>query len=83
MSWRYTGETPATYPAYLAIGQDGQVQTLVAEPGQVYEIQPAEGTETVVPPEQEGGKPTVRKLPVPPAGPWERVKATTSDKGKE
>ncbi|WP_326829682.1 hypothetical protein OIE13_05970 [Streptosporangium sp. NBC_01810] len=85
MTWRYTGDMPATYPAYLAIGEDGQVQTLVAEPGKTYEIQPAEGTETVTPSEKEGGKPTVTKLPVPPEGPWERVKTTTSssDKGKE
>ncbi|RCG19116.1 hypothetical protein DQ384_38210 [Sphaerisporangium album] len=83
MSWRYTGETPATYPAYLAVGEDGEVTTLLAEPGQVYNIRPADGTETVTPGEKEGDKPTVRKLPVPPDGPWERVKATTSDKGKE
>lgn len=81
MSWRYTGDTRATYPAYI---DQATGQTLVAEPGGVYEIQPAEGTETVTPPGKEGDRPTVKKLPVPPAGPWERVKTTSSsDKGKE
>ncbi|MEU0516642.1 hypothetical protein [Streptosporangium sp. NPDC006007] len=65
MSWRYTGEMPATYPAYI-----DQVtgRTLVAEPGCVYDIARAEGAEGI---------------PPRPDGPWERVKTTSSDKGKE
>lgn len=75
MSWRYTGETPGTYPAYL---DKATGQTLVAEPGGVYDMEPAEGSEVLVPAEREGGEPTRRPLPVPPAGPWERVKAAPS-----
>ncbi len=74
-TWKYVGETPGTYPDYLAVDAEGQLQTLVAEPGKEYEIKPADGTEYTVPAEQEGGEPTVKKLPVPPPGPWEKVKA--------
>lgn len=42
--------------------------TLVAEPGGTYEITPAEGGE---------------QLPVPPNGPWERVKSSSTSKDKE
>ncbi|MEV7006846.1 hypothetical protein [Streptosporangium sp. NPDC051022] len=66
MSWRYTGDMPATYPAYI---DQATGQTLVAEPGGVYDIARAEGVEGI---------------PSRPDGPWERVKATgSSDKGKE
>lgn len=72
--WKYTGETPATYPAYL--DKEAGV-TLVAEPGQVYDIAPAEGSEWVVQPEG-GGQPVTKTLPIPPPGPWEREKTTTT-----
>jgi hypothetical protein len=82
VSWRYTGETPGTYPDYL---DKATGATLAAVPGEVYDIEPAAGTEYTVPAEQEGGEPTVRTLPVPPAGPWERAKAArpTADASKE
>jgi len=73
VSWRYTGETPGTYPAYL---DKATGQTLVAEPGGVYDMEPAEGSEIVVPAEREGGEPARRPLPIPPAGPWGTAKTS-------
>lgn len=75
MSWKYTGETPGTYPDYLDKATGG---TLHAEPGGVYDIEPAEGTDYTVPSVVEGGEPTTKRLPVPPPGPWERAKTTTT-----
>jgi hypothetical protein len=82
VSWRYTADLTGTYPAYL---DKATGRTLVAEPGGVYDIEPADGTDYTAAPEVEGGRPVVRRLPVPPPGPWERVKTTTasSEKGKE
>lgn len=53
---------------YPAYLDTGTGCTLVAEPGGTYEIAPAEGGE---------------QLPVPPAGPWERVKSSSPSKDKE
>ncbi|WP_327088536.1 hypothetical protein OIE66_40510 [Nonomuraea sp. NBC_01738] len=83
MSWRYVGETPAAYPAYL---DKATGSTLVAEPGGVYDMEPADGTDYTVEPLAEGEEPTARRLPVPPPGPWQRAKTTSpssSDKSKE
>ncbi len=74
MSWKYTGKSPAIFPNYL----DRETgETLHAEPGKVYDIKAADGTEYTVPAEEKGADPITKRLPVPPEGPWERV-ATTS-----
>ncbi len=72
MSWKYTGGEPATYPDWI---DKATGETLVAEPGQTYDITQAEG--------REGNH-------LRPEGPWERITKTSSspaagqgDKGKE
>ena len=71
MPWRYVGSSPATYPSYIDAATGS---TLVAEPGEVYDMRPAEGTDYVIPPAKEGGESTTGHLPVPPGGTaWEAV----------
>jgi hypothetical protein len=66
VSWRYIGDQSHIYSGYL-MAVDGGEQTLVAEPGEVYELRPAYGTETVIPADDEAGMPEQRvPLPVPP-----------------
>ncbi len=86
MPYRYKGGFPATFPAYVDTATG---QTLVAEPGEVYDMTPAQGTDFLVPPSEEGGEATTRHLPVPPDDTtWERVAAakakpkTTGESGE-
>lgn len=71
MPWRYVGGQPATYPAYIDAATGS---TLVAEPGEAYDMRPAEGTDYMIPPGEEGGEPSVGHLRVPPDDVvWEAV----------
>lgn len=45
----YTGDVEQTYPQYLDVG-GGAVKTLVARPGETYDIQAADGWDLPVPP---------------------------------
>jgi hypothetical protein len=70
----YAGDEPQTYPQYLN-AETGT--TLVAEPGESYDITQVEGL-TVPGDNDEDGNPTVvePKLAMPPDGRWTEVKAT-------
>jgi hypothetical protein len=61
--WLYTGGQPATYPAYI---DSATGSTLVAEPGEVYDMKPADGTDYLIPSKDGNGEPTTGHLPVPP-----------------
>lgn len=67
MRFTYGGDTTVGYPDYL----DAEGGSLVAEPGQTYDIEPA-GGRTVA--DGKGGR-VPRELPMPPDGRWKAAKA--------
>ncbi len=60
MNWKYTGAEPATFPDWT---DKATGQTLMVEPGQTYDIAPAEGRDI-----------TAQR----PEGLWERPAKTSS-----
>lgn len=70
----YTGSEPQTYPQYLDAGKN---TTLVAEPGETYDIAQVDGL-TVPGENDEDGNPTVVevKLAMPPDDRWTADKPT-------
>jgi hypothetical protein len=77
----YTGAAEQIYPQYRDLGNDDG--TLVAKPGEVHDIEPAEG-QTVPTGEYDDGQPTytTAELPMPPDDRWKPVKAAPAPKTK-
>lgn len=68
MRFTYTGDAEQTYPQY----RDGDGSTLVARPGETYDIEQADGL--TVP--GEDGELVPLELPMPPDDRWKPAKAT-------
>jgi hypothetical protein len=62
----FNGDHVTTYAEYI---DAGQARTLVAEPGETYDIAPAAGH--------------VRELPMPPDGRWKPARTPAKTKGQD
>jgi hypothetical protein len=71
----FQGDHEQTYPQYLDVAKGS---TLVAEPGQAYEIAQAEGLTVPGEPDEDGGtQPVEVALAMPPDGRWTAEQSRT------
>ncbi len=68
MRFTYTGDAEQIYPQY----RDGDGSTLVARPGETYDIEQADGHTAP----GENGEPVAIELPMPPDDRWKSAKAS-------
>jgi len=75
----YNGDTKVVFSHYLDVTDPDAVTTLVAEPGETYEIKQADAPRVVQP----DGQFTDQQLAMPPSSDWTEAKPAPAAKKKE
>ena len=77
--YTYTGKEKVIFSHYLDVSDPENVTTLVAEPGETYEIKQADAPHVIKP----DGQFTDQELPMPPDGNWKPAEAPKAEAKKK